>query len=146
MQPVADGLWLVLGASMVLGALAASGAASDVVGILRRAGAWLLAFFAMTPAMFAVLRFFGGLALLAWQSYQYLRFGNWPAWTLAHVLYFLGVKYEYPVTGWVGVDQIVRSVLNWCALSGLLVIVPVAVLVVLGITMWLLASLWKASQ
>jgi hypothetical protein len=70
MQPVEHGLWIALGVSMGFAFLAAFGAASNEDNILRGAGSWLLAFVAMTRVMFAVVYFFGGLALLAWQVYR----------------------------------------------------------------------------
>lgn len=51
---------------------------------VQRTCVWLLFCPSLTPIMFVMLGFAGGLVLFAWQIYQYLRFGNWPGWNVAH--------------------------------------------------------------
>jgi hypothetical protein len=145
MEPVEGGLSLVLGATAAFAALVAFQSAFDNSegNIVQRAGMWLFTSLCMTPVMFAIFSFFGGLALLAWQTYQYLRFGDCLGWKLAHVLYLLDSKFEQTITGWVGVDQIVLWLLNGSALLALLLIMPVSALLMVGIALWLLASLWN---
>ena len=145
-QPIDGGIWIVLGVSMALAAFVAVGATLGAAGILRGAGAWLVSFVAMTPVMLAMLCFLGGLALLAWQSYQYLRSGNWPEWTLVQVVQFLGVQVRHPGDGLGGPrsDRAIGS--EWSAVLGLLVIVPVGVLLMVGLTVGILRLLMKPSR
>lgn len=113
---------------------------------VQRASVRLLSCLSLTPIMFVMLGFVGGLVLLAWQVYQYLRFGNWPGWKVAHVLYVLGAKFDPHLTGSVGVDQIALSILDWSALLALLLILPGATVLVLGLLAWFVVSLSKTIQ
>jgi hypothetical protein len=145
MHPVEGGLWIALGVSMALAALASF----DVNGegnFVQRAGVRLLSCLSLTPIMFVMLGFVGGLVLLAWQVYQYLRFGNWPGWKVAHILYVLGAKFDPHLTGSVGLDQIALSLLDWSALLALLLILPGATVLVLGLLAWFVVSLSKTIQ
>ena len=139
MQPVEGGLWIALGASMTLAALA-SFDVNAKGNFVQRAGVRLISCLGLTPIMFAMLGFVGGLVLLAWQVYQYLRFGNWPGWKIAHILYLLDAKFDPHLTGLVGLDQIVLSMLDWSALLGLLLILPGATIVLLGLLAWFVVS------
>lgn len=145
MHPIEGGLWIALGVSVALAALASTdmNAEGDLV---RRACIRLLSCLSVTPIMFVMLGFVGGLVLLAWQLYQYLRFGNWPGWKVAHVLNVLGAEFDPHLTGWVGLDQILLSILDWSALLALLLILPAATALVLGLLVWFVVSLSKTFQ
>jgi hypothetical protein len=145
MPPVEGGLWIALSASMALATLASFGVNAGG-NFVQRAGMRLLSCLGLTPIMFVMLGFVGGLVLLAWQLYQYLRFGNWPGWKVAHVLNLLGAEFDPHLTGWVGWDQIALSILDWSALLALLLILPGAMVLVLGLLAWFVMSLSKTFQ
>jgi hypothetical protein len=145
MHPVEGGLWIALGASMALAALT-SFYVNARGNFVQRAGVRLISCLGLTPFMFAMLGFVGGLVLLAWQVYQYLRFGNWPGWKVAHTLYVLDAKFDPHLMGRVGFDQIVLSMLDWSALLALLLILPGATVVLLGLLVWFVVSLSKTFQ
>ena len=145
MNPVEGGLWIALGVSMTLAALASSYVNAEYNSV-QRACMRLLSCLSLTPIMFVMLGFAGGLVLFAWQIYQYLRFGNWPGWNVAHILYVLGAKFDPHITGWVDFDQIALSILDWSALLALLLILPGATAVVLGLLVWFVVSLSKTFQ
>ena len=133
MNPVEGGLWIALGASMALAALASFYVNAEDNFVQR-------------ACMFVMLGFAGGLVLFAWQIYQYFRFDNWPGWNVAHILYVLGAKFDPHFTGWVDFDQIALSILDWSALLALLLILPGATAVVLGLLAWFVVSLSKTFQ
>ena len=145
MNPVEGGLWIALGVSVALAALASNNMNAEGY-LVRRACLRLLCCLSLTPIMFVMLGFVGGLVLLAWQLYQYLRFGNWPGWKVAHVLNVLGAEFDPHLTGWVGSDQIALSILDWSALLALLLILPAAMALVLGLLVWFVVSLSKTFQ
>ena len=145
MNPVEGGLWIVLGVSMALAALASFYVNAED-NFVQRACVRLLSCLSLTPIMFVMLGFAGGLVLFAWQIYQYLRFDNWPGWNVAHILYVLGAKFDPHFTGWVDFDQIALSILDWSALLALLLILPGATAVVLGLLAWFVVSLSKTFQ
>jgi hypothetical protein len=142
MHPVEGGLWIALGASMAVAALA-SFDLNAKGNFVQRASVRLISCLGLTPIMFAMLGFVGGLVLLAWQVYQYLRLGNWPGWKIAHILYVLDAKFDPHLTSPVGLDQIVLSMLDWSALLALLLILPGATAVLLGLLVWFVVSLSK---
>ena len=145
MNPVEGGLWIVLGVSMALAALA-SFYVNAQDSFVQRTCVRLLSCLSLTPIIFVMLGFAGGLVLFTWQIYQYLRFGNWPGWKVAHILYVLGAKFDPHFTGWVDFDQIALSILDWSALLALLLILPGATAVVLGLLAWFVVSLSKTFQ
>jgi hypothetical protein len=145
MHPVEGGLWIALGVSMAFAALASPDMNAEG-NVVQRACVKLISCLSLTPIMFVMLGFVGGLVLLAWQVYQYLRFGNWPGWKVAHILYVLDAKFDPHFTGWVGFDQIALSILDWSALLALLLILPGATVVVLGLLAWFVVSLSKTIQ
>ena len=145
MNPVEGGLWIALGVSMALAALASFYVNAEYNSV-QRACMRLLSCLSLTPIMFVMLGFAGGLVLFAWQIYQYLRFGNWPGWNVANILYVLGAKFDPHFTGWVDFDQIALSILDWSALLALLLILPGATAVVLGLLAWFVVSLSKTFQ
>ena len=145
MNPVEGGLWIALGASMALAALASFYVNAEDSSV-QRTCVRLLSCLSLTPIIFVMLGFAGGLVLFAWQIYQYLRFGNWPGWKVAHILYVLGAKFDPHFTGWVDFDQIALSILDWSALLALLLILPGATAVVLGLLAWFVVSLSKTFQ
>jgi hypothetical protein len=146
MQPIEGGLWIVLGIAMALAAVISledfSGRGDNIV---QRMLSWLFMYACMVPVAVAVLCFFGGITLLGWQSYTYLRFGNWPDWRISHVLHLLGSDFSIS-TGWIGVDRTLLEFLDWSALLALLLVVPFTILIVLGILVWIALCLWKAIQ
>jgi len=145
MNSVEGGLWIALGVSMALAALASFYVNAEY-NFVQRACVRLLSCLSLTPIMFVMLGFAGGLVLFAWQIYQYLRFGNWPGWNVAHILYVLGLKFDPHFTGWIDFDQIVLSILDWSALLALLLILSGATAVVLGLLAWFVVSLSKTFQ
>jgi hypothetical protein len=145
MNPVEGGLWIALGVSMALAALASFYLNAED-NFARRVCVRLLSCVSLTPVMFVLLGVAGGLALFAWQIYQYLRFGNWPRWSVAHILYVLGAEFDPHFKGWVGFDQIALSILDWSALLALLLILLGATVVVLGLLVWFVVSLSNTIQ
>ncbi len=47
----------------------------------------------------------GGIAILAWQIYQYLKTGAWPAISLITAMQYCGSKWAAYPTDWIGLHK-----------------------------------------
>jgi hypothetical protein len=118
-----DGYQIVLWAVLAFATLIAIGS-SDKDRFWDRAKLFVLSYFIAVPITVGMFSFLSGLGLLLWKLYVYLKFGQWPPFSVAHVLYVLDFKVGQG-TGWIGLDQIQTALLDASALLALLAILPV---------------------
>ena len=53
---------------------------------------------------------FGGIGVLGWQAYGYLRFGVWTPISIITVLEWMQIQWAYSPTDWVGLHNIFQSI------------------------------------
>jgi hypothetical protein len=75
----------------------------------------------------------------------YLKFGEWPAFSVAHILYVLDVKLGQG-TGWIELDRIQASLLDASALAALLAILPVLSILGLFLGIYVISRIAKAAK
>lgn len=79
-------------------------------------------------ALITLASFSGGLCILIWQIYGYLRFENWRSLSLVDVLSSFEVKWAIAPTDWIGLHRI----LEWTPLSLLVLIVGLVLALIAG--------------
>jgi hypothetical protein len=106
---------------------------------------FVLSYFIAVPITVGMISFLSGLGLLLWKLYVHLKFGQWPAFSVAHVLYVLDAKLGQG-TGWIGLDQIQASLLDASALAALLAILPVLSILGLFLSVYVISRIAKAAK
>jgi hypothetical protein len=139
-----DGYQIVLWVGLAFATLIAFGSSHEGK-FWDRAIFFVVSYFIAVPITVGMFSFLSGLGLLLWKLYVYLKFGQWPAFSVAHVLHVLDVKLGQG-TGWIGLDQIQASLLDTSALAAFLAILPILSIFGLFLGIYVISRIAKAAK